>query len=510
VEAAAPPSPSRARRRIALALIVIASLLSFLAIFALWANRQLLNTDNWAETSSELLENDNIRTQIADFLVAEVYSNVDVQADLERAFAQLVRPATASALSGPAASGLQTFAEQRLDNLLARPIPQQAWEEANRRAQARLLDIVEGGGDVVSTTGGDVTLDLGALLGRTQNNLGVGGRIEQRVPESATQIVILRSSQLELAQDVVKLLKALPIVLLVLALGLFALGVYLARDRRRQALRACGIGILFAGAAALVTRLLAGNAVVDALATTESVRPAAEAAWSIGTSLLVQAATAAVMYGAVIVAGVWLAGPTAWAVAARGDLAPYLREPRIAWGAFGLVVLLLVAWGPTPAFRQPILALVLIGLLALGLEALRRQTAHEYPDARRKDSFRRVREWARASGDGRRAPPRPQGNPPPQTLASTSSSSSGGCARTACSTPPSSSARRPGSWPRRRQPDVPAAGLRTARSSSAHSSHVTPLGAVSPMPNVPRRGRFRGAGPSRPRSPSPGRVRDLR
>jgi hypothetical protein len=401
-EAPAPSSPGRARRRIGLALIVVASVLAFLAIFAVWANRQLLNTDNWTETSSELLENEAIRTQIADFLVAEVYANVDVQAELEQAFEEILRPGTASALAGPAASGLQTFAEQRLDDLLGRPIPQQAWEEANRRAQSRLLDIVEGGGDVVSTTGGDVTLDLKALLGQTQSNLGVGGRVEERLPESASHITILRSSQLELAQDLVRFLKALAIVLVVLALGLFALGVYLARDRRREALRACGIGLLFAGAAALVARVLAGNAVVDALATTESVRPAAEAAWSIGTSLLVKAATATLIYGVVIVAGAWLAGPTGWAVATRRNLAPYLREPRFAWGAFGLVVLVLVAWAPTPAFRQVVLALVLIGLLALGWEALRRQTAREFPDARREDSFLRLRAWAR--GFGRRAP----------------------------------------------------------------------------------------------------------
>jgi hypothetical protein len=400
-----PSAPERARRRIAIALIVIASLLSFHAIFAVWANRQLLNTDNWAETSSELLEHDAIRTQVADFLVAEVYANVDVSAELENAFEQVLRPGTAAALAGPAASGLQTFAEQRLDNLLARPIPQQAWEAANRRAQARLLDIVEGGGDVVSTAGGDVTLDLKSLLGETQSNLGVGGRIEQRLPESASQIVILRSSQLELAQDVVRLLKALAIVLVVLALGLFALAVYLARDWRREALRACGIGLVFAGAAALVARALAGDAVVDALATTESVRPAAQAAWSIGTSLLVQAATATLIYGVVIVVAAWLAGPTGSAVAVRRNLAPYLREPRIAWSAFGLVVLLLVAWGPTPAFRQPILAAVLIGLLALGLEAFRRHTAREFPDARREDSFRRLREWVK--GFGRRAPRAP-------------------------------------------------------------------------------------------------------
>jgi hypothetical protein len=45
-EEAASLSPGRAHRRLGLALIVVASLLSFLAIFALWANRQLLNTDS--------------------------------------------------------------------------------------------------------------------------------------------------------------------------------------------------------------------------------------------------------------------------------------------------------------------------------------------------------------------------------------------------------------------------------------------------------------------------------
>jgi hypothetical protein len=59
-------------------------------------------------------------------------------------------------------------------------------------------------------------------------------------------------------------------------------------------------------------------------------------------------------------------------------------------------------------FRQPILALALIGLLALGLEALRRQTAREYPDARREDSFRGLREWARGVGRRREPAPAPE------------------------------------------------------------------------------------------------------
>ena len=397
VEPDVPPSmdPGRSRRRVAIALIVVASLLTFFAIFAIWANRQLLDTDNWTKTSSELLEHDEIRSQVSTFLVDQLYENVDVQQDLEQVFQQVLNSDRAALLAGPAAGGLRGLAEDGVDRLLQRPVPQRLWEEANRRAQTRFLQIVEGGGDVVSTSGGEVTLDLKSLLGQTQSTLGVGGRVQQRVPDDASQIVLLRSSQLELAQDAVWLLKTLAIVLIVLALALYALAIYLARDWRREALRACGFGLLFAGAAALVARGLAGGAVVSALATTESVEPAVQATWDIGTGLLVQAASAAIAYGVVVVLAAWLAGPTGWAVATRRQLAPYLREPRWAWGAFGVIVLALIAWAPTPAFRQVLPALVLIGLLALGVEMLRRQTAREFPDAQRGDSFAGPREWAR-------------------------------------------------------------------------------------------------------------------
>ena len=106
----------RPRRRTALTLIVIASVIGFLAIFALWANRQLLDTDNWTETSSELLENDEIRGQVAGFLTDELYANVDVEARLRQ-----VLPPQAAPLAGPAAGGLKQLAERAAKALLGAP-----------------------------------------------------------------------------------------------------------------------------------------------------------------------------------------------------------------------------------------------------------------------------------------------------------------------------------------------------------------------------------------------------
>ena len=37
-------------------LIAIATVLAFFALFAVWANRQLLDTDNWTDTSTRLLQ----------------------------------------------------------------------------------------------------------------------------------------------------------------------------------------------------------------------------------------------------------------------------------------------------------------------------------------------------------------------------------------------------------------------------------------------------------------------
>ena len=77
----------------------------------------------------------------------------------------------------------------------------------------------------------------------------------------------------------------------------------------------------------------------------------------------------------------------------RRNLAPYLREPALAYGAFAVLVAIVVLWwAPTPAMRNPVTAVVLIALLALGFEGLRRRTAAEFPDADRAEAQQRMRQ----------------------------------------------------------------------------------------------------------------------
>jgi hypothetical protein len=375
------------RRTLAVVLIALSSLVALLAILAIWLNRQALNTDNWAKTSSELLEQPVIQERLATRLTDQLFTSVDVESALAAAL-----PPRAAPLAGPAANALRTQVEKQARKALQRPDVQQLWVNANAAAHAQLMAVLDGGGTTVQTTNGEVTLNLKALLAELQQQVGVGGRLRKVLPASATEVRLFRSGELSTAQDVVRVLRPLPIVLLVISIGFLAIALAIAPGWRRRAVRGFGFGLVVAGAGALLIRSVAGDAFVNSLASTAAAEPALVEVWDIATSLLVDVATAAIIYGVVIVVAAWLAGPMGVAAAIRRAIAPYLREPAFAYSGLAIVVAILVWWAPTPAWRNIPMLLILVGLLIAGVEALRRQVIREFPDATREAAERRYRE----------------------------------------------------------------------------------------------------------------------
>ncbi len=372
---ASQPATKRSRRWLPLALIVLASVIGIVSIFALWAKRQLLETDTWVDTSTELLENETISDALATYLVDELFTNVDVQGQLEERLPPLAQP-----LAGPLTGGLHQLADGAARDALQRPAVQTLWEDVNRRAHEAFLKVINDEGEYVSTGGGVVTLDLKGIVGELATEIGLPSTLAEKLPPETAQLVVLESDQLDAAQKGVKLMKTLAYVLTGLTLLLYALAIYLARDRRRETLRAVGFAFVVVGALVLFAHGAAGDAVTSALADTPASEPPVQATWDIGTSLLKETGQGIVAYGIVILLAAWLAGPTGIATSIRNASAPYYRRPGVAFGVLVALLLLIFWWDPILATHRVVPSLILIALLALGTEVLRRQIVREFPD----------------------------------------------------------------------------------------------------------------------------------
>jgi Short C-terminal domain len=75
-------------------------------------------------------------------------------------------------------------------------------------------------------------------------------------------------------------------------------------------------------------------------------------------------------------------------------MAPTLREhPAAAYSTVYAALLLLIIWGPAPAFRQLGYIIAFAVLLTLGVHTLRRQTTSEFPDAQPGETMGSICDW---------------------------------------------------------------------------------------------------------------------
>jgi hypothetical protein len=379
---------SRGRRRLVRALVVLGSLLAFLSVFAIWTERQALNTNDWVDTSGHLIQNDKIREAVGAFLVDQLYENVDVEKELEE-----ILPGETKQLAGPVSGGLRQVAGDGADQVLQSSTAQELWKSANRSTHEQLLTVLEEKEGSVSTEEGTVSLNLGSLVTNLASQVGIGQNLAEKLPPDAGQITILRSDQLKTAQDIVVAIKGLALILSLLTLLCFGLAIYLTRDGRWVTVLFCGIGLVAAGFAVIVFREVAGGIVVGQLVSEDSVKPAAEEAWSIGTSLMISIATTVIVVGALFGIAGWLASPTGSARSTRKVLAPVLSEHvAYAYSTLAIVVGIYFIQAPTQNLRSFLTTLVIAGLAAFGIHELRKQAAEEFPDATFGDFFGRTKD----------------------------------------------------------------------------------------------------------------------
>jgi hypothetical protein len=425
-QASAAPAPareqSRGRAGAVWVVLVLAGLLLLLSSFAVWINRVALNTSVFADTSSSLLDNDQIRSAVANRAVDELFANVDVQAEVEN---QL--PTDYKGLSGAATAGLRQASYQIVDRALEQPVFQDLFKAALEESHTTLVQVLEGGGTRVSTQEGEVVLDLRAIMVEAAARIGIGDQVVNRIPADAGQIVILRSDELDTAQNVFQLLKTLAWVLPLLTLAAFGLAVWLARDRRR-AVRGIGWVVVVVGLVGLAAARLTRNYVVNSLVERRDDRAAAGDAWNILTELMRGSFRLMVVVGLLFVVAAWLAGPGRRALTVRGWLAPALQNRAWAYVALAIVALVMLFTPSVLDFTRLLVVALIAALGATWIELTRRQTLREFPDAGGTafltDTWERVTSWwdeQRAAAKERTAAPVAVATPAPAPATDVSS-----------------------------------------------------------------------------------------
>jgi hypothetical protein len=402
-QGAAAPKLTRGRRILVDAIIGVATILLVVGVFSVWANRLLFNPDNWSNTSTQLLANPTIRQTTSNYIVDQIYANVDVPGLIRSGL-----PTQLQGLAAPAAGALRNAAVQAVDTALQRPRVQQLWAQANRAADQLFIHVVNGGKGAVHVNNGAVTLDLGSIVDNVASRLGLPADLSAKLPADVANVTVFQSDRLSFIQKVGKAIQSLALWLTIIVPILFALAIFLARGHRRRTLMTVGCAGVFAGVLIVLGRNILQTQLANAITDDASLRPTVAAVISINTAILGQVAAAVILGGLVLVAAAWAGGPARPAVATRRAIAPFLRERQVATYAIALGVMILIfIWDPIHATGTPAGIIVFTCLALFGTYILIQETGKEFPDAQPGHAGQALRERIASMRHRRSAPDPP-------------------------------------------------------------------------------------------------------
>lgn len=221
-------------------LVVLTCVLTLVSAIALWLRALVLNTDSYVRAIGPVLDHPAVRDALAETIVDELYGHVDVTARLREAL-----PKAAPEFAPTLAASIRTTSVQVASAALATSEVRQAWRAANRVAHDQVVRVLEGKGQIVTTTNGEVAIETGPLAADVRHALDDNGiHLFDSVPASALdrRFVLFQSTDLMHAQQATRLLDDvatwLPIATVAIGAGAIACAT-----RRRLAVECVALGI---------------------------------------------------------------------------------------------------------------------------------------------------------------------------------------------------------------------------------------------------------------------------
>jgi hypothetical protein len=392
--------PARRRRftwrmPVSIVLIVLGCILGPVAVLGVWAGNEVSDTGRWVATVEPLIHDPAIQNVLTDKITTEITNRLNVTGTINQASAQLndrglTRISSLLNSFGPQiASSVTGFIHSTVHRVISGPRVAKLWVQVNTAAHQAVVQVLSGQGNgAISSSNGQITLNLGPFIAVVKQDLvDHGFSLASNIPPISPTVALFQAEDLGKAQAGYRLIKTLKIVLPILALALLAVGVWVARGRRR-ALIGAALGLAASMLVLAIGLLIARSIYLNSVPPSVLPGDAAAAAFDAMVYFIRVGLRVVLAVGLVVAIGAFITGPSRAAIQTRSALKSWLgwirnfgerrgvsTGPVGEWtyahrrglriGAVALFALIFVFWGhPTGLV---VIVLVIVLLLVLGL-----------------------------------------------------------------------------------------------------------------------------------------------
>jgi hypothetical protein len=257
-----------------------------------WVRGTLTDTDKYVAAVAPLASDPVLQASVTDQVTDRVMTRIESLNLAQQATDALIArgvpaqiAAAVSLIASPVRERTEALVHRIVGDVVASDTFADVWVAANRVVHTQLIRLLEGEpGALQQNENGELALNLSAIstpLRAALVNAGVPGA--DKIPDINTQVVIGDGTRIDQAKNVYRLVKGIPVVLLILTILLLVLGIFFSHRRMRATLFTLAgivVAILIAIAAVKVGRDYA----VDNLR--QDVRGAAQAMITIVTDRL--------------------------------------------------------------------------------------------------------------------------------------------------------------------------------------------------------------------------------
>lgn len=349
--AGGPPTPRRrprlartwGRAVLAVLLIGVSCVLAPLSVGSVWAHSEVMDTDRYVATVAPLARDPAVQRAITTNLTNLVFEYVDVEGIVNQTLKALAQRDVVpdplanqlGALAVPLASGIRSFTEDRIAQVVTSDAFAQAWDRANRSAHEQLVAALTGQGGAITVQDNAVRVDLAAFLTVVKEHLVASGfTLAERIPEVNATFTVFESADVGKVQRWFDLLNTIGLWLPFILVALAALGIYLAPNHR-LAFIGTGLGVALAMVVAAIALQLARERYLDGVPAAVLPPDAAAVLFDTFVRYLREAIRALALTGLIVALGAFLAGPSVTAVTLRRHSRAALAAAKGGLAGFG-------------------------------------------------------------------------------------------------------------------------------------------------------------------------------